>query len=77
MSPGYLLLIPFRHVGSFFEATGIYWVPVYTILEHAVPTFVANPYFIKYVPSSKTDTKDAVWIAEICLEGHFKASYRK
>ncbi|WP_425463700.1 hypothetical protein [Methanocalculus natronophilus] len=52
-------------------------MPVYTILEHAVPTFVANPYFIKYVPSSKTDTKDAVWIAEICLEGHFKASYRK
>lgn len=57
------------------EATGVYWVPVYTILEPAVPTFVANPYFIKYVPSSKTDTKDAVWIAEICLDGHFKASY--
>jgi transposase len=57
------------------EATGIYWHPIYAILEEDVPTFVANPYFIKYSPSSKTDKKDSVWLAEVCLEGHFRASY--
>lgn len=57
------------------EATGIYWLPVYAILEDDIPTFVANPYFIKYSPSSKTDKKDSIWLAEVCLEGHFRASY--
>lgn len=57
------------------EATGVYWHPIYTILEAEIPVFVANPYFIKYSPSSKTDKKDSIWLAEICLEGHFKDSY--
>ena len=57
------------------EATGIYWHPVYAILEGDIPTFVANPYFIKYSPTSKTDKKDSIWLAEVCLEGHFRASY--
>ena len=57
------------------EATGVYWYPVYALLEEEIPTFVANPYFIKYSPTSKTDKKDSIWLSEVCLEGHFRASY--
>lgn len=57
------------------EATGIYWHPVYAVLEEDVSTFVANPYFIKYSPTSKTDKKDSIWLAEVCLEGHFRGSF--
>ena len=54
------------------EATGVYWHPVYALLEDDIPTFVANPYFIKYSPTSKTDKKDSIWLVEVCLEGHFE-----
>lgn len=57
------------------EATGVYWIPVYSILEPHVEAHVVNPLFIKYVPGRKTDILDSVWIAEIALNGMFKASY--
>lgn len=57
------------------EATGIYWIPVHAVLETCVEVHVVNPLFIKYVPGRKTDTLDSVWIAEIALNGMFKASY--
>lgn len=57
------------------EATGIYWIPVYSVLEPHVEVHVVNPLFIKYVPGRKTDTLDSAWIAEIALNGMFKASY--
>ena len=57
------------------EATGVYWHPVYAFLEEDVASFVANPYFIKYSPASKTDKKDSIWLSEVCLEGIFRASY--
>ena len=57
------------------EATGVYWIPVYSVLEPHVEVHVVNPLFIKYVPGRKTDTLDSVWIGEIALNGMFKASY--
>ena len=57
------------------EATGVFWIPVYSVLEPHVEVHVVNPLFIKYVPGRKTDTLDSVWIAEIALNGMFKASY--
>nr|WP_319539714.1 hypothetical protein [uncultured Methanospirillum sp.] len=39
------------------EATGIYWHPVYAILEGDIPTFVANPFFLKFSPTSKTENQ--------------------
>jgi len=57
------------------EATGVYWIPVYSVLEPHVDVHVVNPLFIKYVPGRKTDTLDSVWIGEIALNGMFKASY--
>jgi transposase len=57
------------------EATGIYWIPPYTAIESLVEVYVVNPLSIKYLPGRKTDTLDAVWLAEIALNGMFKASY--
>lgn len=57
------------------EATGIFWIPVYSVLEPHIEVYVVNPLFIKYVPGRKTDTLDSAWIAEIALNGMFKASY--
>lgn len=57
------------------EATGIFWIPPYTALESSVEVYVVNPLSIKYLPGWKTDTLDAVWLAEIALNGMFKASY--
>jgi transposase len=57
------------------EATGILWTPAYTAVEPYVEAHVVNPLFIKYLPRRKTNTLYAVWIAEIALNGLFKASY--
>lgn len=57
------------------EATGIYWYPIYDLLEEHVTLQVVNPYFIKVMPGRKTDQMDAEWIAELCLNGMVKSSY--
>jgi transposase len=51
------------------ESTGVYWVPIYTILEDKVEVIVANAYKIKHTPGRKTDSSDSEWIAELCLNG--------
>lgn len=57
------------------EATGIYWYPIYGLLEGHLTIQVANPLFIKVMPGRKTDQLDAEWIAELCLNGMVKSSY--
>jgi transposase len=57
------------------ESTGVYWKPVYTILEGALDLIVANAQQIKNVPGRKTDVKDAEWIADLLLHGLLKASF--
>jgi transposase len=57
------------------ESTGVYWKPVYTILEGAFELIVANAERIKKVPGRKTDVKDAEWIADLLLHGLLKASF--
>ena len=47
------------------ESTGIYWRPVFTILEANRSVMVVNAQHIKAVPGRKTDVKDAEWIAEL------------
>ena len=41
------------------ESTGVYWKPVYAVLEGALEIVVANAYHVKNVPGRKTDLKDA------------------
>jgi transposase len=51
------------HVGM--ESTGVYWVPVYAVLEDHFELIVGNAAHTKNVPGRKTDVKDAQWIAEL------------
>ena len=55
------------HVGM--ESTGIYWQPVYAILEGACELIVGNAQHIKHVPGRKTDVKDSEWLAELVRHG--------
>lgn len=57
------------------EATGVYWKPVYNILEGQMELLVVNAGHIKAVPGRKTDVKDAEWIAELLQHGLLKASF--
>ena len=58
------------------ESTGVYWKPVYNILELAgFEILVVNAQHIKAVPGRKTDVKDAEWIAALLRLGLVKGSY--
>jgi transposase len=57
------------------ESTGVYWKPVFNILEGEFEVWVVNARHIKHVPGRKTDVKDAQWIAELLQHGLLKASF--
>ena len=58
------------------ESTGVYWKPVYNILEsEGIEAIVVNAQHIKSVPGRKTDVKDAEWIANLVRHGLVKSSY--
>jgi len=57
------------------EATGVYWKPVWHVLEAVCALVLANPAHIKNVPGRKTDVKDAEWIAELLAHGLIEASF--
>jgi len=61
------------HVGM--ESTGIYWMPVYTILEGHFELIVGNAMHIKQVPGRKTDVKDSEWIADLIRHGLIRRSF--
>jgi transposase len=46
------------------ESTGVYWKPVYAVLEDHFEMVVGNAHHIKNVPGRKTDVKDCDWISE-------------
>lgn len=57
-----------------FESTGVYWVPIYTVLEGNIEVILANAYKIKHTPGKKTDKRDSAWLAELCLNGMIEPS---
>jgi Transposase and inactivated derivatives len=57
------------------ESTGVYWKPVYAILEGAFQIVVANAQPVKKVPGRKTDVKDAEWIADLLCHGLLRSSF--
>jgi transposase len=61
------------HVGM--ESTGVYWKPVYALLEESFELIVGNAYHIKNVPGRKTDVKDSEWIAELVRHGLIAKSF--
>jgi len=57
------------------ESSGVYWKPVWNILEGQFTVVLANAQHIKNVPGRKTDQKDAEWIAQLLQYGLLRPSY--
>lgn len=57
------------------ESTGVYWKPVYAILEGVLEIVVANAQHVKKVPGRKTDVKDAEWLADLLCHGLLRPSF--
>jgi transposase len=57
------------------EATGVYWKPVWHLLEEHFALVLANAQHIRNVPGRKTDVNDAAWIADLLAHGLISASF--
>lgn len=58
------------------ESTGIYWIPLFTILEEAgIAITLANPLQVKQIPGRKTDTSDSQWLCQLLIYGLVKGSF--
>jgi transposase len=57
------------------ESTGVYWRPVYQLLEGSFELLLVNAQHIKAVPGRKTDVKDCQWIARLLEHGLLRASF--
>ena len=55
------------------ESTGVYWRPVFNILEEGRVIILINPQHLKTVPGRKTDVKDAEWLADLLRHGPLAA----
>jgi transposase len=61
------------HVGM--ESTGVYWRPIFNLLESSFTVWVLNAQHVKNVPGRKTDVKDAQWLADLLRHGLVQPSF--
>ena len=57
------------------ESTGVYWIPIYNLLEETFELLVVNAQHMKAVPGRKTDVSDAEWIGQLHRHGLLKGSF--
>lgn len=57
------------------EATGVYWKPVWHVLECHFELVLANAAHVKNVPGRKTDVNDSMWLADLLAHGLIRASF--
>ncbi len=57
------------------ESTGVYWYPLYNVLEEDHTIILVNPQHMKAVPVRKTDVRDSEWIADLLRHGLLTASF--
>jgi len=57
------------------ESTGVYWKPVFNILEEDFEILLVNARHVKNVPGHKTDKKDSRWLSKLLLSGLLKGSF--
>ena len=57
------------------EATGVYWKPVYYLLEDDFELLLVNAQHVKNVPGRKTDVADAQWLCQLLEHGLLRASF--
>lgn len=57
------------------ESTGVYWKPVYYLLDEAFTCLLVNAAHMRNVPGRKTDVQDCVWIAQLLEHGLLRGSF--
>ena len=57
------------------ESTGVYWKPIFNVLEGLLSVILVNARHIKAVPGRKTDVRDCEWLADLVRHGLVKASF--
>jgi transposase len=57
------------------ESTGVYWKPVYWVLESGLAVWLVNAQHVKRVPGRKTDVSDAEWLAQVMEVGLVRPSF--
>jgi transposase len=57
------------------ESTGVFWRPVFNLLEEGHEIVLVNPQHMKAVPGRKTDVKDAAWLADLLRHGLLQPSF--
>lgn len=57
------------------ESTGVYWKPVFNVLEGDFEVILVNARHVKNVPGHKTDKKDSAWLSKLLLSGLLKGSF--
>ena len=57
------------------ESTGVYWTPVFNILEGTLEVILVNARKVKAVPGRKTDVRDCEWLADLLRHGLLRASF--
>lgn len=79
MTPDVLALRDWLHAHGVthvaMESTGVYWKPVYYLLEGTFTLLLINMHELKRVPGRKTDVKDSEWLAQLLECGLLKASF--
>jgi transposase len=57
------------------ESTGVFWRPVFNLLEAHIKVMLVNAQHMKALPGRKTDVKDSEWIADLLRHGLLEASF--
>jgi transposase len=57
------------------ESTGVFWKPVWHVLEDSFELILANAAAIRQLPGRKTDVNDAMWIADLLAHGLIRGSF--
>ena len=57
------------------EATGVYWKPVWHVLEGSCTLILAHAHHIRNIPGRKSDKNDAAWIADLLALGLIRGSF--
>lgn len=57
------------------EATGVYWKPIWHVLDESFDLTLANAAHVRNVPGRKTDVNDATWLADLHAHGLVRASF--
>jgi len=69
----WLLSLSVTHVAM--ESTGVYWKPVFYVLEDGFTVLLVNAQHLKHVPGRKSDVIDSAWIAQLLENGLLRGSF--